>query len=340
MMQRPPSSRQRQAFAIIRPEYLSQGLRSLGLFLFGAGLGVAGYGWLTSGSSSSADTLPGILPILSNFSQGLTAESETQNRNTQQVTPIADVADATICVKTSGPNGQDSCASGVSIDPQLAGIDPKQGSIVLTNYHVIYDSNRPSLQLGGQGEVFSAEVIRQSPEFDLAVLLVPKAKFPVAALAEASPDQGTTVRAIGFPNNQPLTIKDSRLLGKTQMCLAVSPCLALEQGTITYGNSGGPLEANGQVVGITQGELRDEVAIPVEQIRQFLAGQTPANSGNQFPNQFQDPYGQEFPGRRRMPSFPPGAPPYGAPSYGAPPYGAPPYGYPPYMYDGPPASFQ
>ncbi len=75
-----------------------------------------------------------------------------------------------------------------------------------------------------------------------------------------------------------MTIKDSRLLGKTQDCLAVAPCLAIQQGTITYGNSGGPLAFNGEVVGIVQGEIADEIAIPIEQIRQFLAGELPANS--------------------------------------------------------------
>lgn len=329
-MELPPSSRRRSAVTLSRTQQLSLTLRSLGLFLFGAGLGITGYSWLNAGATPSVNpTKTGILPILSDFSKGITAE--TQARATQPA--AVEVEAATICVKTQGPNGADSCASGVSIDPQLAGIDPERGSIVLTNYHVVYDSNRPSLQLGGRGEVFSAEIIRQSPEFDLAMLLVPKAQFPVATLAESSPEQGTAVRAIGFPNNQPLTVKTSRLLGKTQMCLAVAPCLALEQGTITYGNSGGPLEANGQVIGITQGELRDEVAIPVEQIRQFLAGQTPARSQNQSPSQFQAPPGPGFPPQRRMPNYPPyGAPPYGAPPYGAPPY-AHPYEYPPFMYD-------
>ncbi len=326
-MERLPSSR-RSAFASSSRQQLSQALRGMGLFLFGAGLGIAGYSWLNMGAISSADAVKPGLPLLSNLSKGIAAA--TQNRPTQQSAPIVQVEDATICVKTSGPNGQEACASGVSIDPQLAGIEPEQGSIVLTNYHVVSDSNRPSLQLGGKGEIFSAEVIRQSPEFDLAVLLVRKAQFPVAALAESSPSQGTAVRAIGFPNNQPLTIKDSRLLGQTQLCLAIAPCLALAQGTITYGNSGGPLEANGQVIGITQGELRDEVAIPVEQIRQFLAGQTPTRSSNpfpnQYPNQFQDPSAPEFPSQRRMRNMPP---------YGIPPY-VHPYEYPPYMQDAPP----
>jgi S1-C subfamily serine protease len=204
----------------------------------------------------------------------------SQNHTDLDLT-LSDVSSATVCVKTRKGWDEQACAAGVSIDPQLAGLDPMQGAVVLTNYHVIAGmGSRPPLQLGGKGEVFNAEIIRQSPEFDLALLLVPRVKFPTAVLAETTPGRGTEIRAIGFPNDQPLTIKDSSLLGTTQNCLAIAPCLALQQGTITFGNSGGPLEANGKVIGIAQGEIEDEVAIPVEQIRQFLSGQVPFNSGS------------------------------------------------------------
>jgi S1-C subfamily serine protease len=220
-----------------------------------------------------------------------------------------------------GPNRQ-GCASGVSIDPKLVGRDVAQGAVVLTNYHVIAGmGNRPPLQLGGKGEIYRAEILRRSPQYDLALLWVPQVQFPIATLASASPAKGAIVRAIGFPNNQPLTVKDSLLLGKTRTCLAIAPCLALRQGTITFGNSGGPLEADGQIVGINQGEIADEIAIPVEQIREFLAGKNPpASRSPQFdpdfgsgdlrdrPPQF-DP---ELPGRQ-PPDFLPGAPPPGYP---------------------------
>ncbi len=197
-------------------------LKKLAILLTGAGLGTVGLIWLA--------------PKLSAFNSPSSQDH---------------VAKATVCVKTRMGSGE-GCASGVSIDPGLAGIDSTTGAVVLTNYHVIADmGSRPSLQLGGKGQVFQAEIINQSPEFDLALLLVPGAEFPVATLAEASPSQGAAVRAVGFPNNQPLTVKNSRLLGKTQDCLAVAPCLAIQQGTITYGNSGGPLlNQNGEVIGI------------------------------------------------------------------------------------------
>jgi hypothetical protein len=230
------------------------------------------------------------------------------------------VMDATVCVKTYGPSGGEACASGVAIDPQLVGIDSRQGSVVLTNFHVIAEP-LPGLpvQLGGKGKIFRSQVLKRSPERDLALLFVPEAKFPSAALADSSPAAGTAVRAIGFPNNQPLTIKNSRLLGETQNCLAVAPCLAMQQGTITHGNSGGPLEADEKVIGITQGETIDEIAIPVEQVHQFLSENAPE----------QMPSARRFPLSERMPpQFEPGFPPMEEPPHYhvPPPMGAP---YPP-----------
>ncbi len=246
-------------------------LRMLSLLLLGVGLGTLGTLWFTSKADSS-DAV----------GSGRTLLNALRPSQAQADVPSATVPSATVCVKTPKGWNELACASGVSIAPQLAGIDPGQGAVVLTNYHVIANmGNRPPVQLGGKGEIFNAEIIRQSPEYDLALLFVPRAQFPVAALAEASPGQGTAVRAIGFPNDQPLTIKDSTLLGTTQNCLAVAPCLTLRQGTITFGNSGGPLEADGRVVGITQGEIEDEVVIPVEQVRQFLSGQPPSSANRQ-----------------------------------------------------------
>lgn len=273
-MNRPPSDSSHSSSLPLAANSSASSLRILSIFLLGLGLGTLAAAGLTPKPSPISTGYLGSI-------QASQSRSQPHAELTASAVKLADVSSATVCVKTPKGPGEQACASGVSIDPQLVGLDPAAGAVVLTNYHVIMDmGNRPPLQLGGRGEIFSAEIIRTSPEFDLALLRVPSAQFPIAALAEISPAQGTAVRAIGFPNDQPLTIKNSSLLGKTQNCLAVSPCLALQQGTITFGNSGGPLEANGQVIGITQGEIEDELAIPVEQIRQFLAGQQPARSAS------------------------------------------------------------
>jgi S1-C subfamily serine protease len=339
-MNRKPLRRQQRSFSLTALQRVSSGLSSAGLLLLGAGLGMIGYGFI-SAQTAPADPSREVfvaaspLPIGSQPIQPSPQPQQARPKSSapapQITTRTTDVRSATVCVKTTMPSGEDFCASGVAIDPALAGIDPQRGSVVITNYHVVYDTNRPKLQLGGKGEVMQAEIIRQSPEYDLALLLVPGIQFAVAPLAEASPGQGTQVRAIGFPNNQPLTVNDSRLLGQTQECLAVAPCLALQQGTITFGNSGGPLEANGQVVGITQGEIRDEIAIPVEQVRQFLAGNLPTTNrrssdrrANPSYPSYPDYPPDYYPPSRSYPSYPR----MRRPSY-EPPWAMPPDYYPP-----------
>ncbi len=338
-MKRPPSDSLQRPLLIASASAVSGGFRTLGILSLGEILGILATNWLTPEADSASPVNVANFLGLAGSSQGGETQSESRTDLSARRAESGDVSGATVCVKTPKGWGEQACASGVSIDPALVGIDPAQGAVVLTNYHVVADTNRPPLQLNGRGEMFTGQIIRSSPEFDLAVLLVPGAKFPIATLAQVSPAQGTAVRAIGFPNDQPLTVKNSSLLGTTQNCLAVAPCLTLQQGTITFGNSGGPLEANGQVIGITQGEIEDELAIPVEQIRQFLAGQTPTNSRTPRPESYSEGY-SGYPGG--YPDGYPGGYPEG--DYGEPPFNPvyppmrqmpyPPY--PPYPMEAPP----
>ncbi|GAB4372272.1 MAG: hypothetical protein Kow00121_14470 [Elainellaceae cyanobacterium] len=256
--------------------------------------------------------------------------AETIEQASNQASYVSEVADATVCVKGIMPDGTGLCASGVSIDPELAGIEPGEGAVIVTNYHVVANTgDRPPVQLKGEGETFNAQVIEQSPAMDLALLLVPGKEFPIAELAETAPTEQIAVRAIGFPNNGALTVKESRLLGLIQECLAIAPCLAIQQNTITHGNSGGPLEADGKVIGINQGETIQEIAIPVEQVHQFLAGEIPdpgsvSPYGGGYPGSYPGGPGGGYPGGPYPGGYPPPAVPRGAMPF--PPPGG---GYPP-----------
>lgn len=320
-MRQPPSDRQRRSpFNTLASPALAVEWRHLGWLMLGVGLGAIGMKWIFPQPNVSTRQPVGAVEVEASSDPSAVSERNRRGETVQRATANDKVADATVCVKTYGPRGEEACASGVSIDPQLVGLDSEQGSVVLTNFHVIADpiAGLP-VQLGGQGEVYRSQLIKQSPEFDLALLFVPDTQFPQAALAEASPEPGTTARAIGFPNNQPLTIRDSTLIGRTQNCLAVAPCLAIEQGTITHGNSGGPLEANEQVIGIVQGETTDEIAIPIEQVQQFLADEIPDNM----------PSAERFASPDRLPpQFEPNFPPMREPHYHVPPPTGEPY--PPY----------
>lgn len=307
---RPP--RRRSVYTVPPSNRAATWLSYLGVLLFGAGITAIGLEWTRPRPELSYNSpLPPAQVERNRTVSQTPAERDTsaiERSAARRTTNSADVRSATICVVGFVPRGGEVCASGVSIDPALAGIAAAEGSVVITNYHVIANTgSQPSVKLGGEGEQYDAEVISQSPEMDLALLFVRGVSFPAADLADASPAGGTPVRAIGFPQNRPLTTKDSTLLGFTQNCLAIAPCLAIKQGTITHGNSGGPLEANGKVIGITQGETTEEIAIPVEQVRQFLAGEIPLSP---VPPQFEPGYPPRpsgLPPRRLVP------PPFGAP---------------------------
>lgn len=305
---RPP--RRRSVYTVPTSNRVARGLSYLGVLLFGAGITAIGLEWTRPRPEPSYSPLPSAQVERDRTISQSPAEPDnptTDRTAARRATTPVDVRSATICVVGFVPRGGEVCASGVSIDPALAGIDAESGSVVVTNYHVVANTgSRPPVKLGGEGEQYEAEVINQSPEMDLALLFVRGVRFPAAALAEVSPAGGTPVRAIGFPRNSPLTTKDSTLLGFTQNCLAIAPCLAIKQGTITHGNSGGPLEADGKIIGITQGETTEEIAIPVEQVRQFLAGEVPSSP---VPPQFEPGYPPGPPGPRRRP----GPPPFGAP---------------------------
>lgn len=300
-------------------------LDSVSRLLLGFGLTAIALAWVVPRPDSSSPPSQPSAEEPSGFSKfdiqdPIQDLADTLGQVTGTKPETGSVADATVCVQGIMPDGTEVCASGVSIDPALAGVEADRGSVVVTNFHVVANTgDRPPVQLKGEGEVYNAQVIRHSPEMDLALLLVPglEKPFPIAQLAETSPPEQVAVRAIGFPNNQALTIKDSTLLGQIQECLAIPPCLAIRQGTITHGNSGGPLEFDEQVIGINQGETIQEIAIPVEQVRQFLAGQIP-DYGNSA-----DPFGaggypvNPYPGG--YPPPPRGAMPFPPPMGGNPP---------------------
>jgi hypothetical protein len=313
----PRSPRRRRPFhTTSAPSRSATWLSYIGVLLFGAGITAIGLEWAKPKPSYNSPLPPA--PVEADRQPPASTRDEPDSQRTtnrQTDSRPAEVPNATVCVKGPIPNGGEVCASGVSIDPSAAGIDANTGSVVVTNYHVIANTgNRPPVQLRGEGDRYDTEVIKQSPEMDLALLFVPGVRLPAAALADSSPNGGTPVRAIGFPNNRPLTIRNSTLLGTTRNCLALAPCLAIKQGTITHGNSGGPLEASGKVIGITQGETTEEIAIPIEQVRQFLSNEVPSS----------DVLPQLEPGYPPGPPGPPGFPP-GRP--GPPPYGGPPPGW-------------
>ena len=225
-----------------------------------------------------------------------TASSPTPSPTLQYAVKVED---ATWCV--AGMMGNEPhCATGFAIDPTLIGRSSSEGVFLVTNHHVVDASAagpNPMVSYQGKakegGEEFGkGEAIMQDPQRDLAVVFVAGATSPIAKLADSLPQRpGQWIKAVGFPANRPLTIKESEFLGmgttggRTGECLATPPCIKMRQSTTTHGNSGGPLvakeaELGGSpsdpnqevVIGVNEGETTDEVAIPIDQVKAFLSG--------------------------------------------------------------------
>lgn len=159
-----------------------------------------------------------------------------------------------------------------------SGVIITKDGYILTNSHVIADSTSIQVTLAS-GQSFSATVISDDPNLDLAILKLTSSRndFPEATLGNyADIVIGEGVLAMGFPYSFDLGIELSVSSG-------IVSALRFSEGyqyiqtdaAINPGNSGGPLvNLNGEVIGInTWGFTLGEglgFAIPINDIRAFI----------------------------------------------------------------------
>lgn len=142
-----------------------------------------------------------------------------------------------------------------------------QGTLVVTNHHVIEgDLLRIDVYVNETSPV-AAEIAADSTQMDLCVLRIPKTTdIPSAVLAAEDVQRGDAVYAVGFPaaadalsdtalyNSSAATITDGIVSAERQYSLEsyAAPVRLLQINVdINAGNSGGPLfNADGEVVGI------------------------------------------------------------------------------------------
>jgi serine protease Do len=138
--------------------------------------------------------------------------------------------------------------SGVVID--------KANGYIVTNYHVVKDSNRVTVRIGRSGDI-PARVVGVDPKTDLAVLQI-KSKLETQANWGDSDamDIGDWVLAIGSPFALDSTVTAGIISAKNRNNLGIVGEGAFEDflqtdAPINPGNSGGPLvNLSGEVVGI------------------------------------------------------------------------------------------
>lgn len=155
------------------------------------------------------------------------------------------------------------------------------GSLIVTNYHVIQQDIDPNLVshilvLAGKGKnvrEYKAEIVEQDPLNDLAILKIP-VKLPALSLQSADllSSPGTSVHIIGFPlgatlglypavhsgvvaNVSPNVIpaQNSRQLTKQMMRSLKDPMMIYQLDLTAYpGNSGSPLfdSKSNKVIGV------------------------------------------------------------------------------------------
>lgn len=127
---------------------------------------------------------------------------------------------------------------------------------VVTNAHVVAGSNAVTVQVGGRGTRYPAEVVSFNPDLDLAVLAVPE--LDAAPLRRSGPlSARSNVVVAGFPLGGPYQLDAARVRGTISATGAdiyggrgVTRQVYGLRGQVAPGNSGGPLlTSDGRVAG-------------------------------------------------------------------------------------------
>ncbi|MCZ8156675.1 MAG: trypsin-like peptidase domain-containing protein [Leptospira sp.] len=156
-------------------------------------------------------------------------------------------------------------------------------NLILTNAHVVMDSNRIMIRLNGSQKEYSARALFIGYDCDLALLEVSDPDFleksKILSLSESLPVLGSDLLILGFPNGQEeLTLEKGSVLRYEKSRYSYSGLdfrnVIKVNANIKPGNSGGPAIQNGKVVGLafqiskTDSELG--YLIPIDIIRHFL----------------------------------------------------------------------
>ena len=133
----------------------------------------------------------------------------------------------------------------------------EQGNI-LTNYHVIANAEKLTVNFGG-GRAYPARVVGRDPDTDLAVIrLLETPKEPITVVAMGDSDRlivGQKVLAIGNPFGLDRTLTTGVISGlqrpiRTQNRKQIEGAIQTDA-SINPGNSGGPLlDSHGRMIGI------------------------------------------------------------------------------------------
>ncbi|WP_108978180.1 S1C family serine protease [Leptospira ryugenii] len=156
-------------------------------------------------------------------------------------------------------------------------------NLILTNAHVVMDSNRINVRLNGSQTDYPAKVVFVGYDCDLALLEIMDESFAenskILKMSETNPLLGDDILVLGFPNGQDrLTVEKGSVLRYEKSRYSYSGLdfrnVIKINANVQPGNSGGPAIQNGKMIGLTFqiSKTGKDLAylIPNEIIRHFL----------------------------------------------------------------------
>lgn len=157
-------------------------------------------------------------------------------------------------------------------------ISPTQ---VLTNYHVVHASTDVSISLDGQSDRLSGTVEAVAPGIDLALIaldeMLPDHVKPLE-LALSTPKTGSKIQVFGYPKGgESLSVTEGVVsrIEYVDYRFRTGGLRTQIDAPLNSGNSGGPVVADGKVVGIANSSLNSSndinYAIPCEELTTFLS---------------------------------------------------------------------
>ncbi|MDT0445379.1 MarP family serine protease [Streptomyces johnsoniae] len=153
---------------------------------------------------------------------------------------------------------------------------------VMTNAHVVGGVVEPTVQIGGQGRLYTASVVLYDWERDIAVLDVPDLPAPPLEFSEGDAITGDDAIIVGFPESGPFDSGAARVRERFQADGPdiyrrgeVSRDVYSLYATVRPGNSGGPLlTPDGEVFGVVFAKSLDDdrtgYALTADEVRETV----------------------------------------------------------------------
>ncbi len=151
---------------------------------------------------------------------------------------------------------------------------------VMTNAHVVGGVSEPTVQIGGEGRLYTASVVLYDWERDIAVLDVPDLSAPPLEFSEGDAVTGDDAIVAGFPDSGPFDSGAARVRERFQADGPdiyrrgeVSRDVYSLYATVRPGNSGGPLlTPDGEVFGVVFAKSLDDArtgyALTADEVRE------------------------------------------------------------------------